>query len=282
MTNRGTDAAQRGAACPIPARRAASRLAGALLCLLAPCLLGPAAHAYGPLGHRIAGLAAEPLLCGRARAEIRSLAGDVGLDELGLWADRVRSYPEHADSAPWHYMNIADGASLAEYVSPPEGDVLGAIARFSGIVADIRAARAQRRDALRFLVHFVVDLHQPLHVGRAEDRGGNAVELVYQGEATNLHRFWDTQAIALDGLAVDAYARALFARAGIDAGGAASEIGTPRSWARESLALRPDVYSLNRRGRIDDAYRRRAERITERRLAAAALRLAGTLNRLLC
>jgi nuclease S1 len=254
-------------------RRGCARLA------LAVALWPIAGWAYGPLGHRIAGLAAEPLLCGAARAEIRALAGNDGLDELGLWADRVRGDPAYAESAPWHYMNIADGASLDAFRHPPEGDVLWAIDRFARILGDGARPPAERLEALRFLTHFVVDVHQPLHVGRAEDRGGNTIELVVDGETHNLHQFWDTGAIALGGRGMRAYARELLAHAGIDTG---VELGTPLDWARESLALRPEVYSFATRAPLDADYRRRAERITERRLALAAWRLAGTLNALFC
>lgn len=235
--------------------------------------------AYGPLGHRIAGLAAEPLLCGAARAEIRSLAGNDSLDELGLWADRIRSDPSYAESAPWHYMNLADTSSVEAYAHPSEGDILWAIGHFAAVLADRGEPEAARRDALAFLVHFVIDIHQPLHVGRAADRGGNTIEFRFQGEPTNLHRFWDTQAIRLGDRTLERYAGDLLEDAGLAANGA---IGTPTDWARESFELRAAVYAFSSPATIAPDYVRRAQRITRERLALAAWRLAGTLNSLFC
>lgn len=239
-----------------------------------------AAAAYGPAGHLIAGRAAEPGLCERAAAEVARLGGGEDLGELGLWADRIRSDEAYADSRPWHYMNIADGVPLADYRHPPEGDVLWAIDHFSARLGDERLDDASRAEALRFLVHFIVDVHQPLHVGRAADRGGNEIVLRFDGERTNLHRLWDTHAIDWADLGVPAYVRAVEALMADDPAPASLD---PLVWARESLALRKRVYDFGRAGREPStAYMDFAARITRERLALAAERLAGTLNTLLC
>jgi hypothetical protein len=251
--------------------------AGLILCA---CLPAVAALAYGPEGHLIAGRAAAPLLCARATAEVARLGGGGDLGEIGLWADRIRSNAAYADAAPWHYVNVADGAALAAHESSSEGDILWAIAHFDMRIRDSRLNDTERGEALRFLVHFVVDLHQPLHVGLAEDRGGNEVELVYGGEATNLHRLWDADVIDRAGLALAAYTAQVTQRAaGIDGG----EVLDPKVWAAESLVLRPAVYAFGRAGREPPAaYLDRAAAITEERLTLAAARLAGTLNSIFC
>lgn len=250
-----------------------------VLALIVVACTGPGrALAWGAEGHLIAGRAAEPLLCARAAEQIRAQGGGQDLGELGLWADRVRNEDRYADSAPWHYLNIDDGESLAAFRHPPEGDVVWAIDRFAARVGDPRLSAGERSDALRFLVHFVVDIHQPLHVGLAEDRGGNLIELRFRGEPTNLHRFWDTHVIELSGLSIAEYVEALalpLARAteGTDA----------RVWAAESLALRSEVYRYgSRRAEPPPEYQDRAERIARERLALAAMRLAATLNSVFC
>ena len=170
---------------------------------LALCVIEQAA-AYGPAGHLIAGRAAEPLLCRAAADAIVALGDGDDLGELGLWADQIRSDPAYADAAPWHYMNVDDDSTVAAFEHPPEGDVLWAIGYFRDRLADRSLPDAERAEALRFLVHFIVDLHQPLHVGRADDRGGNSVELRFRGEGTNLHRFWDTDVIEVTNLSINA------------------------------------------------------------------------------
>lgn len=247
-----------------------------LLALAAP----QPATAYGPEGHLIAGRAAATLLCARAAAEIGRLGSGEDLGTLGLWADRVRSEPAYADTGPWHYLNIDDGASLARYRTPPEGDILEALERFRRRVGDRGLDDAQRGEALRFLVHFIVDLHQPLHVGRAEDRGGNRIELRFRGEETNLHRLWDSDAIAWRQLSLADYAAAVSRRAVGLEGGAELD---PRVWAAEAMALRATVYAFGASGREPPAaYLDQAAAITEARLSLAAARLAGTLNALFC
>ncbi|MDX1562296.1 MAG: S1/P1 nuclease, partial [Gammaproteobacteria bacterium] len=138
----------------------------------------------------------------------------------------------------------------------------------------------QRADALKFLVHFVVDLHQPLHVGLAEDRGGNSISLRFEGESTNLHRFWDTHAIEALGLEtrelaeqIRRAARNIEMPATID----------PRVWAAESLALRPQVYDFDRGSEVlPPEYVAAAAATTRERLTLAAVRLAATLNDIYC
>jgi hypothetical protein len=255
------------------------------------------ALAFGPLAHRIAGLLAEPELCSAARTEVAALGGE-SLADLGVWADTIRSETEWRHSAPWHYMNVDDpptgGAAAAlaaihAFRHPPEGDVLEAIERFRGDLANRALSRRARADALRFLVHFVVDVHQPLHVGRAADRGGNEIDVRYGAQTVNLHRFWDTDVIALRGLSAERYAsrlRPLVAAVPASRSSEAADV-----WAAESLALRPTVYAFRPQPErasaqapavLSDQYLAAARVTTEQRLVLAAARLAATLNGLWC
>jgi hypothetical protein len=253
-----------------------ARIAVVLIALSADRL----ALAYGPQGHLIAGQLAEELLCELASDEIAVLGDRQDLGELGLWADRIRADPAHADSAPWHFMNIADGTPLSDFEHPPEGDLLWAIDRFGGRLRDASLGRSERAEALKFLVHFIVDLHQPLHVGLADDRGGNAVQLRFRGESTNLHRLWDTHAIEWTDLTIGSYRRRL--RQDVLAATGPVSLD-PLVWAEESLALRPAVYDFGALNREPNAaYMAFAAATTQNRLATAARRLAASLNATFC
>ncbi|HEU4619033.1 MAG TPA: S1/P1 nuclease [Gammaproteobacteria bacterium] len=247
----------------------------------AAALAPPGAGAYGPQGHRVAGALAEPLLCRSAAARVAEISGGRSLAELGVWADTIRDEPRWRNTGPWHYMNIADGRALSSYRHPPEGDVLLAIERSA---ADLTQAssRAERLDALRFLIHFIVDVHQPLHVGRASDRGGNTIDVRYGSTTVNLHRFWDTDVLEVAGLSRAEYERAV--RPKVVELARMPQSFAPEAWAAESLALRSQVYAFPRsRGGpavLDSRYLERADAITRDRLAHAAVRLASTLNRL--
>jgi hypothetical protein len=275
-----------------------------LVVICAALAVPRAASAFGPLGHRIAGLLAEPALCPAARDEIAALGRGESLAELGLWADTIRGIREWQVSAPWHFMNVeaaadndvpdagegddalkAAAATIRGFRSPPEGDVLSAIERFRAEVADRSLPTYERAVALKFLVHFVVDVHQPLHVGRAADRGGNQVDVRYGDTVVNLHRFWDSDVLELRSLGAERYARRLRPRFGAASTASADP---PAVWAAESLALRSTVYAFGPNlptaaaHPLDAAYRATAQQVVEERLVRASQRLAATLNDALC
>ena len=252
----------------------------ALLCL-GSLVAAQRAHGFGPDGHRIAGLVAEAYLCDQARVEIGRLGEGDGLAELGLWADRIRTQPPWDDSGPWHYVNIADGASFDDYRSPPEGDALWAIAHFRSRLRSENLTRKQRSEALKFLVHFVVDLHQPLHVGRRADRGGTLTEVFIGENRTSLHRLWDTDAIRDAGLPVAHYVHNVMPMAMLLAAG--HRPSPPRQWAAESLSFRTVVYGFDpETGQLDEDYLQTASDLVKLRLIQAGLRLADQLNEIFC
>jgi hypothetical protein len=266
---------------------AAALLGAAVLVLPAEVL------AFGALGHRTAVLLAEQKLCPAARDEIEDLDDRQPLTELALWADKIRDDPAWERAVPWHYINFPElppGAGLKQaraaidaFHHPPEGDVLTAIERFTATLADRSRPRAERAEALRFVVHFVVDVHQPLHVARASDGGGTEVDVRVGDDVRSLHGFWDTSVFNRRGVAPEQFAREL--DAAFEAVPAARAHDPPAQWAAESLVLRPTVYSFapaQGPALLDDAYRSMAQRIAEQRLVLAAARLAATLNAALC
>jgi len=271
-----------------PTLCAASASASALVfaCAFAIALCGAlsvprSAFAYGPSGHLIVGRAAEPLLCGAAVRAVRGMTGNEPVAALGLWADRVRGDNEWGHSSPWHYINIPDGGNPRHPPESPEGDVLRSIEQFLSVLRAPNVAMEERRNALRFLVHFIADIHQPLHVGRAEDRGGNSIDVFFNGKQTNLHAFWDSDAIQLSGWSVRTYAARIAEQvrrtARLDKG------SNVRDWTAHVFGLREQVYAFDQRtGLLDAAYLNRAVSISQRQLVLAAARLANTLNQVFC
>jgi hypothetical protein len=249
--------------------------------------------AFGGRFHVTAGLLAERELCPAARSEVADLGDGKSLGEIGLWADTVRDDPAWERAVPWHYINFPDlppGAGLAQaraaidaFQHIPEGDVLTAIVQFTATLADHSQSRERRSEALRFVVHFVVDVHQPVHVSRAADGGGTETAVRVGDDVRSLHGFWDTTVFNRRGVAPEQFAEEL--EAAFEAVPAARAHDPPAQWAAESLALRPTVYSFAQAegpAVLDDAYRRMAQRIAEERLVLAAARLAATLNDALC
>ncbi len=163
-------------------------------------VLPAAAAAWGPTGHRVVGQIAEDHLSAAARRGVEALIGPESLAEAATWADEIRSDPTWDKAAPWHYISIDDGETLETTRRSSDGDVLWAIHHFSDVLRSADASHEEKGEALKFLVHFVGDVHQPLHVGRRADQGGNSVQVSWFGETTNLHRVWDSEMIDHEGL----------------------------------------------------------------------------------
>jgi hypothetical protein len=243
-------------------------------------------YAYGSLGHEIVGEIAESYLCENAADEVARLLDGESLGRASRWPDWIRKDPKWRKSRPWHYINVGDDARIDAATGRPGGDVIWAIETFRGELGNQALDMQSRAEALRFLAHFIADIHQPLHVGRLEDRGGNSIAVIVDGQKSNLHKFWDAQQLlkldrnsrGYDHDGQMASIRALVADRvdGLQAAGVLD-------WARESQGLRPDVYAFGAAsGELDAKYRAAALQITRARLAAAGVRLAGTLNAIFC
>lgn len=176
--------------------------AAAALCLPSP------AFAWGQLGHRVIGELAEERVSGRTRAEVELILGEEDLAEASTWADEQRSNPApfwQEEAGPYHYVTVPEGESYGKVGAPAEGDALSALARFATTVRDPSAPREDKALALRFIIHIVGDVHQPLHAGNGEDRGGNDVKVRWFGEETNLHSVWDSRMIEGQDLSYSEY-----------------------------------------------------------------------------
>lgn len=249
-----------------------------LKALLLTVLLAMPLAAWGPRGHRAVGLIAEKHLSADVRREVAELLGDESLAEASTWADSVRREREWSHTGPWHYADIPDGVDYSKSRRNPKGDVVEAIRRYERVLGDRSATRHERATALRFLVHFVADVHQPLHVGRPEDRGGNGIEVSWYGKPSNLHRVWDSGILAQIGLSSTRLAEALDRKLHRRARGWRDD--SLMEWVRESAAMRPQVYDV-RGGKLGKRYFESNRDAAEQRLAQAGVRLAALLNRVL-
>ncbi|MEM9166142.1 MAG: S1/P1 nuclease [Planctomycetota bacterium] len=167
-----------------------SALAAALVALPAAY-----ANAWGRDGHAIVGLLAEREIDPATLEQVEALLDGRSIAEVASWADAVRPQDDYRWSAPLHYVNMPPEASAYQHRRdcPDVGCVVSAVDRFAREVADTSLPTIQRRESLMFLIHFVGDLHQPLHGGRKADRGGNDITITFFGTETNLHRAWDSQ-----------------------------------------------------------------------------------------
>jgi nuclease S1 len=252
------------------------RWPGILATVLLTCVafLPPNANAWGSEGHHVIAEVAETQLTAAARAEVsRLLALDPGstLASISTWADETRS----PSTAAWHYVNLPrDGGCKyeAERSCVAGACVVGAIERQAAVLAS-NAPDEARLKALKYVVHFVADVHQPLHAGFADDRGGNTFQLQAFGRGTNLHALWDSGLIAQWPGGESALRAAV--------GGEKSAVDTgfvPGRWAEESCRVVSTDGFYPSRHKLDDAYAQRWDATLVERMASAARRLAAVLN----
>jgi len=177
-----------------------SKTLSLLVVFLIFSLFSTTAFSWGRDGHAVVGIIAMQQLQTGARSELEKIMGS--LDDQSMlkacnWPDEVRDTEEWKWSYPLHYVNIPRGDF--EYMEsrdcPTQECATEAIKRYSTELANEHASTEKRWQAFAWLCHLVGDLHQPLHAGFADDRGGNDFEVVYRGEETNLHSLWDSKII---------------------------------------------------------------------------------------
>lgn len=167
------------------------------------------ARAWGPIGHRIVGQIAEDNLTPKSKKAVKQLLGDQSLAQVSTWADIIRSDPNWAHAKPWHFVDIPDGENYNTIPKDPKGDIVVAITDYVNTLKSKTAADEEKIIALKFLVHFVGDIHQPLHVGRVDDKGGNAIKVKFFDRTLNLHSLWDSGMIDYQQISYVDYARSL-------------------------------------------------------------------------
>lgn len=260
----------------------------AVATIVLTCLAAPDALAWGPEGHRIVAELAQRQLDPAAAAQVERLLAPEHtgrLADVANWADDIQDDP--SQQALWkatraqHYINFRDRA--CDYRPPrdcPDGRcVVAGLARYVAVLGDRRQSEAARRQALKFVVHFAGDVHQPLHAGYRDDKGGNLYQVQFEGQGSNLHRVWDSGMLRTRGLDWQAYAARLGSRGPVHLPALSPPDAPYAQWARESCQLSRDIYPTGHR--IDAVYAAQELPLAERRLREAGRRLAELLNRTL-
>ena len=252
------------------------------LALLVPVVLASAPVTTGArwwdLGHRIVARLAESRLTPHTREAVRDILDGQSLADASVWADNIRQYRHDADRL--HYVNIplADTRYVPGRHCPGGQCIIAAIEQERHLLADPAASSEERAEALRFLIHFMGDLHQPLHTADNGDRGGNQRALIFLGHATDLHKVWDGEMIDSTVANQEEYFESLRRRMdSLDL--RAIEAGTVVDWAMEGHRIAVEhAYRLPPDGRIGWAYVRANRPIIDRALIAGGVRLAKVLN----
>lgn len=245
------------------------------LLILLSLVISNTALCWGPTGHRVVGEIAQRYINKSTKREIQKLVGKEGLAIMSNWADFIKSDKTFDHVKPWHYVTIPDGETYQQIQKDPKGDVVEAIARMVAILKDKNQTKEIKVQSLKCLIHFIGDIHQPLHVGKPGDRGGNDVKVTWFGKEVNLHHLWDEELIDFQKLSYTEYATSLdiVDKSTIKAW-MKDDINV---WVKESMDLRLSVYEIGN-GVLSYEYNFKNIANLNQRLLQGGVRLAAVLN----
>ena len=239
-------------------------------------ILSISAYGWGQTGHRVIGQIAENHLSNKARKNIRKILGNESLAIVSIWMDEVRSDSNYDHTHDWHWVSIPDGKTYDSCDKNHKGDVIEASERMITLLKSGNTNLEKKREALKFLVHLIGDMHQPLHVGNGTDKGGNDVKIKWFYNSSNLHRIWDSGIIDKKELSYSELAKSIdfCTKDQITKW----QEGTVKDWAHESMNYREQVYATEDKENLSYEYMYKNWGLVQNQLLKAGVRLAGILN----
>ena len=203
------------------------------------------------------------------------ILGGQSLAMASTWMDEIRSDSTYNYMTDWHWVTIQEGQTYDESEKNPNGDVVQTIER---IILELKSKNLNAKDEaehLKILIHLVGDIHQPLHVGGGNDRGGNDAKVMWFRADSNLHRIWDNDMIDDTRLSYTELGESLERPSAEKLN--VLQKSTVREWATESMSFRKRVYDYGN-GKLGYRYAYANFEIVRERLLQAGVRLAGVLN----
>lgn len=242
--------------------------------------------AYGTTGHRVVAEIAQRHLSKHARKELKKLIGNQQLAFWANWPDFIKSDTtgQWKSASAWHYVNVPSGLPKDQFVAQlkalPGQNLYTQMAAMEAQIKDKSLPLEKRQIALRFLIHLVGDLHQPLHLGREEDLGGNKIKVTWFGKPTNLHAVWDEALVDFQQYSYTEYATVLDV---VDKNQQNIWVNSPvEDWFYESHVLADKVYAQTPDGsKLSFGYNYLFVNDLNEELAKGGLRLAKILNEIL-
>jgi hypothetical protein len=234
---------------------------------------------WGFKGHRAVATIAQHHLTSNIAYTVSAYLKGEQMEGVSTWADETRD----PKTAPWHYINLPLGLSrdaFVKAVQESDNNVYTAILKTEATLKDLSASVDAKNEALKYLIHLVGDAHQPMHVSRKEDKGGNTIQLRFDNKGTNLHSLWDSKLIDHEGLSQEEIVKTY------DTASPAEikkwEADSPIEWLWESYQITTELYANAKPGQnIDEVYYQKYIPVIRKRIDQACIRLAGELNRVL-
>ncbi|SDT65507.1 S1/P1 Nuclease [Mucilaginibacter mallensis] len=171
------------------------------------------AMAWGTTGHRICGQIAESYLTPKAREAVHAILGHESIAIASNWADFIKSDPSYSYLSSWHYIDLNKAYTYPELVDFLNQDTnVDAYTKLNFLIGELKKkdiSKPNRLLYLHMLIHIIEDVHQPMHVAHADDKGGNDFKVTWFNNPTNLHSVWDSQLIDFQQLSYTEYATAI-------------------------------------------------------------------------
>ena len=150
---------------------------------------------WGKTGHRVVAEVASKYISKNTRISLDEILQGQSLAYVSTYADEIKSDKKYSKYNAWHYANLNLNETYQSSYKNPNGDIVKAIKKCTEILKSKFSTKKEKQFYLKLLVHFVGDLHQPLHLGKKEDKGGNDIYITWFGKKSNLHRLWDSDII---------------------------------------------------------------------------------------
>lgn len=247
-----------------------------ILWFLIPLLgLQQQVYGWGPQGHKLVALIARSQLSDNVIETVNFYLKGMSWEDAACWMDEVQDNSKYDYMKTWHYINIPKDKT---YVQTKEQNVVNKL-EFCIRMLQYRSFQSEEtiNESLKLLFHLIGDIHQPLHCGYEEDKGGNTVHLYLVQKETNLHKLWDSEIIRERKMDIWYCAKVLVGMKLTDSKRKEIEKVDVVKWLNESRGLLPDVYNISG-GKIDQKYIDLNAPHVERQLIKAGLRLAAILN----
>jgi hypothetical protein len=240
--------------------------------------------AWGTEGHRVAGQIADSYLTPKARAAIKAILGNESIAISSNWADFIKSDPNFSYLSSWHYIDLDKSYTYPELKEYLDQDTkVDAYTKLNFLIGELKKKDLSKENKLLYLhmlIHIVEDVHQPLHVGHTDDKGGNDIKLTWFNNPTNLHSVWDSQIIEFQQLSYTEYT------AWINHTTAAERVKLQKApiseWIFESSQIAGKLYDEVKTGDSLNGYKYNFDHIAivNQQLVKAGVRLAGVLNQI--
>ncbi|MBE9598219.1 S1/P1 nuclease [Pedobacter sp. MC2016-24] len=252
-----------------------------IICLLFPVIVLLAS--WGAVGHQTVARIAENHLSTEAQLAVRDLLGNETLAGISSWADQIKSDPDYSHTGPYHFVNLPTGLDYNQFSSAiktlKNDNLYQALIKYENILADPDVSKQKRAEALKFVVHLVGDAHQPMHISRAEDKGGNTIQVQFDGQGTNLHALWDGKLISRTGKSSEELCKIWDNASPVQI--LQWQKDPAIKWIYESYLLSNNLYAEIEKGnKIGEDYYNKHISEVQLRIAQGGIRLAGLLNQI--